>query len=239
MDEAGTMNKSLHFHEFPTKQELAETLSQAVIENLQEAIRSKGKATLLVSGGSTPKALFETLQKKEIDWDKVYVGLCDERWVEPQHPDSNERLIKTTLLQDKAAQAHFIGLYHDNLSPKDASSFCSEQIKSALFPFDVVILGMGNDAHTASLFPHNPKLKEAFDSDNSSLCIAIEPSTAPHSRMSLTLPAILGARHLYLHFEGEEKRALFEHAMQGSDIYEMPIRAILQQKQKNIEVYYA
>ncbi|WP_295421007.1 6-phosphogluconolactonase [Sulfurovum sp.] len=233
------MNKLVHFHTFSNSQSLADALSQKVATDLEAALAKKGKATLLVSGGSTPITLFEKLQKCDIDWSKVRIGLCDERWVPPQHPDSNERLIKQKLMQSYAAKAEFIGMYHDTPSAKDAQLDCAAEIKQKLLPFDVLILGMGKDAHTASLFPHNPKLKEGLDIHNTSLCIALKPLDALHSRMSLTLPAILSADHLYLHFEGEEKRAVYKNALEGNDIYEMPIRALLQQKQKKVEVYYA
>lgn len=105
-------------------------------------------------------------------------------------------------------------------------------------PIDVLILGMGGDAHTASLFPNNVKLEEAFDLAREDLCIAIEPDSAPFMRMSLTLRALLSARHIYLHFEGEEKRKVYEEAMNGEDQHEMPIRSVLNQELKDIEVFY-
>jgi 6-phosphogluconolactonase len=98
---------------------------------------------------------------------------------------------------------------------------------------------MGDDGHTASLFPHNPKLPEALDMNNDTLCIAMTPSTAPHERMSLTLAALLQAHRLYLHFEGEKKRLVFDEAIKNTDANEMPIRALLHQDTKDIEVYYA
>ena len=100
-------------------------------------------------------------------------------------------------------------------------------------------LGMGEDAHTASLFPYNEKLSEAFDLENEALCIAITPQSAPHIRMSLTLRALLSVKHLYLHFEGEKKRAVFEEALENGDHYAMPIRSVLHQDINDIEVYYA
>lgn len=220
-----------------TKQEtLVEMLSQSIASNLEEAIKNKGVATLLVSGGSTPKPLFEMLRKIPLAWDKVKIGLCDERWVDNEHKDSNAHLVQEVLLKDEARLARFVGMYNDEQENRLAEELCSQKLKAELFPFDVLVLGMGTDAHTASLFPNNERIQEAFSSDE--LCITIEPTTAAHKRMSLTLNAILSAKNIYLHFEGKEKRVVYEEALKGEDKESMPIRAVLHQKMKNIEVYY-
>jgi 6-phosphogluconolactonase len=225
-------------HVFSSQEALIEALSQSILENLQKAIDEKGKASLMVSGGSTPKPLFEKLRKAVFAWDKVTIGLCDERWIDVSKEESNEHFVKKHLLQEEAAKAHFVGMYCEDTDIYTAQKICSQKIKEMLFPFDVLILGMGSDAHTASLFPDNIKLEEAFDLKNQNFCIAIEPATAPYTRMSLTRWAILGAKHIYIHFEGKEKIAVYEEAIGGDDIYTMPIRSVLNQEIKEIEVYY-
>ena len=230
---------SRNVHAFSTQDDLIAALSQSITQELQKAINEKGKASLLVSGGSTPKPLFEKLRETSLDWEKVCIGLCDERWISSTHEESNENLVKTHLLQAKASKATFIGMYIEGTDSQDAEILCEKKMKEALFPFDVLILGMGSDAHTASLFPENVKLEKAFDLNNEALCIAIEPTTAPYMRMSLTRQAILSAAHIYLHFEGKEKLAVYEEAIVGEDMYKMPIRSILNQDIKDVEVYYA
>jgi len=230
------MSRSVHA--FTQQDDLTEALSQSIIAQLQEAIATKGKASLLVSGGSTPKPLFAKLKKATLQWDKVTIGLCDERWVPSSHADSNEQFVKDFLMQDKAGKASFVGMYKEGRNAHEAEAVCSQEMQQFL-PFDVVILGMGADAHTASLFPGNEKLEEAFDLKNQDLCISIEPKSAPHMRMSLTLSAILSAEHLYLHFEGKEKLSVYEEAISGDDRHTMPIRSVLNQDIKDIEVYYA
>jgi 6-phosphogluconolactonase len=225
-------------HAFSKQEDLTEALSQSILAQLQKAIETKGKASLLVSGGSTPKPLFEKLKQAPLDWEKVTVGLCDERWVPSSHADSNEQFVKELLLQEKASKANFVGMYKVGMDADEAEEVCSQEMRK-LQPFDVVILGMGTDAHTASLFPENEKLEEAFELKNQNLCISIEPKTAPHMRMSLTLSAILSAEHLYLHFEGKEKLSVYEKAISGADRHTMPIRSVLNQDIKDIEVYYA
>jgi len=234
MGELGMMN---NIHNFEIQNELIEQLSQRIIKNLEEAILKNGKATLLVSGGNTPKPLFEKLSSINIDWEKVVVGLCDERWVSTKHKDSNELFVKSILLKNFARKAQFVPLFQENLLIEDAQEFCSQTVANKLFPFDVVILGMGTDGHTASLFPNNVKLKEALSLDNENLCISMEPEFAPHKRMSLTRSAILGACNIYLHFEGEEKQKIFEKVLEGMDINKMPISSIINQSIKSIEVY--
>ncbi len=225
-------------HAFSEQETLIEALSQSILVNLQKAIDEKGKASLLVSGGSTPKPLFEKLRKAVFAWDKVSVGLCDERWIDVSKEESNENFVKKYLLQEEAAKANFIGMYCEDTEIYTAQKVCSKKMKEMLFPFDVLILGMGADAHTASLFPENIKLEEAFDLKNENFCITIEPTTAPFLRMSLTLRAILSAKHIYIHFEGKEKLAVYEAAIAGEDRYEMPIRAVLNQDIKETEVFY-
>ncbi len=226
-------------HKFDKREELVEELSSRIESQLKEAILTKGKASLIVSGGSTPKPLFERLRRAPIEWDKVTIGLCDERWVPSSHEDSNESFVKRFLLQDKASKAKFAGMYVEGINADEAEGLCSKKLKDSLWPFDVMILGMGTDAHTASLFPNNERLSEAFDENRENICISIKPKTAPHTRMSLSLGAILSSRHLYLHFEGKDKLALYEAAVGGDDRYIMPIRSVLNQNNNDIEVYFA
>ena len=225
-------------HAFSKQESLIEALSQSILTDLKKAIDEKGKASLVVSGGSTPKPLFEKLRKAAFAWDKVFVGLCDERWTDVSTEESNEHFVKKYLLQEEAAKANFIGMYCEDINIYTAQKICSKKMKEMLFPFDVLILGMGTDAHTASLFPENIKLEEAFDLKNQNFCIAIEPTTAPYTRMSLTRSAILGAKHIYIHFEGKEKISVYEEAIAGEDMYTMPIRSVLNQNIKKIEVFY-
>ncbi len=230
---------SRNVHAFSAQDDLIAALSQSIAQALEDAIEAKGKASLLVSGGSTPKPLFQKLSETSLDWEKVSIGLCDERWISSTHEESNENLVETHLLQAKASKATFISMYIEGTESQDAEILCEKKMKEALFPFDVLILGIGSDAHTASLFPENVKLEKAFDLNSEALCIAIEPATAPYMRMSLTRQAILSAAHIYLHFEGLEKLTVYEEAIAGEDMYKMPIRSVLNQEFKDVEVYYA
>jgi 6-phosphogluconolactonase len=231
----GMKNNNEHF--FLEQKELIDTLSSKIIDNLQEAILKKGSASLLVSGGSTPKPLFEKLSSMDIPWEKIKVALCDERWIDKNHKDSNEKLVRDSLLVNFAKKATFISMYQEYIDIEYAQDVCSNIYEKELFPFDVLILGMGNDGHTASLFPNNIKLKEALETTKG-FCICMKPDTAPYERMSLTKTAILSATNIYLHFEGVEKQDVYKKVLEGASSNDMPVSAILNQDKKKIEVYY-
>ena len=229
--------KTNNEHFFLEQEELVNKLSLKIIENLEQEIVNTGKASLIVSGGSTPKPLFEKLSSFDIAWEKVSIALCDERWIDSSHKDSNEKLVRSFLLTNFAKKAKFISMYQENIEVEDAQEICSSIYKNKLFPFTVLILGMGSDGHTASLFPHNIKLKEALET-NDKFCINMKPSDAPYDRMSLTKEAILSANNIYVHFEGEDKQKVYKKMLDGASDFEMPIASILNQDKKIIEVYY-
>jgi 6-phosphogluconolactonase len=128
-------------------------------------------------------------------------------------------------------------MYIPNLDLESAEKECTNIYINELYPFDVIILGMGNDAHTASLFPNNEKLQEAFDLNSEKLCISIKPKTAPYDRMSLNLKAILSAKNIFLHIEGKEKLEVYNRVLKSDDKFEMPILSLLKQEIKQIKVF--
>ena len=232
------MNSNSFLKKFNSKDELVQSLADNICMILENCIKQKGKASLLLSGGNTPKALFEELSSRDILWKNVNIGLVDERWIDISSEDSNENLVKKYLLQNRAKEATFIGMYLEQMNTTYASKICSKIYLKELYPFDITLLGMGTDAHTASLFPNNEKLKEAYSFDNDKLCINIKPTTAPYERVSLTLKAILNSSYIFLHIEGEEKLKVYCEAIKSNDIYTFPISAILNnQSSKEIEVY--
>ena len=193
---------------------LAKALARDVADALSRIITIEGAATLAVSGGSTPQLFFGHLSQADIDWSKITVTLVDERAVDEQSPRSNARLVKASLLQDKAAAARFVTLYQN------------EAAASALYP-DVVVLGMGADGHTASFFPGADRLVEALDPANTEGVMAISAPGAGEPRLTFTFARLIAAASLYLHIEGAEKRRVLEQAQSGSDCAAMPVRAVL------------
>ena len=227
------------FHEFADQQTLCRELSQRICAALQEAIEARGTAGLVVSGGSTPVPLFAALAEISIEWDRVFITLADERWVEVSDRASNEALVREHLLRGQAKAAHFKGLKNSHESAMAGERECEEVLARLPLPFDFVILGMGQDGHTASLFPGAERLGEALDMNSGKLCVAMTPVTAPHERMTLTLPALLHSRRICFHLAGKEKREVYERALAGDSIEEMPVRAVLGQDLVPVDVYWA
>lgn len=225
------------FRLFDSKATLHRVLAHHVAQELTEAIAVKGSASLMLSGGNTPRPFLAELAKENVKWDKVKVGLVDERWVDPASDRSNENLVRTELLGRGAEAASFFGMYREGMSVEAACAEVGAVYKKELFPFDVVILGMGGDGHTASLFPHRPELQHLLN--DPVICGAAEAPVEPVTRLSLSLYAIASAAHCYLHFEGGEKLAVYEEAVSGgNDVTAMPVRAVLNRPDIALEVYY-
>ncbi|MFA7316563.1 MAG: 6-phosphogluconolactonase [Sulfuricella sp.] len=227
------------FKEFNDSATLVAALANQVAELLRSGIRERGRASLAVSGGSTPVPFFAALSEMALDWEKVVITLADERWVDPAEADSNEHLVRRHLLQNRAAAASFVGLKTGAATAVQGEQECEDRLALLPRPFDALILGMGNDGHTASLFPQAARLGEALALDSGKLCMGITPPVAPHERMTLTLPALLHSRRIILHLVGAEKRAVYERALANGPVAEMPIRAVLGQTTAPVTVFWA
>ncbi|QDH71922.1 6-phosphogluconolactonase [Lysobacter alkalisoli] len=221
----------LDTHEFTGGAVLAEALAKAVAANLRAAIARRGSARIALSGGSTPRAFLTELSKQTVDWSRVTVLPVDDRWVPPQSERSNERLLRETLLQGEAAKAKFMPLYRPAPTPESALLPVLVQVANKALPLDVVVLGMGEDGHVASLFPD-------LGADRSGLreiglaprgrtpALAVRTANAPEPRMTLTLSAIFTAPSLYLHIEGAKKRAVLDGAI-NDPRSTLPVRAAM------------
>lgn len=203
---------------------------------LQQAISERGAAYLVVSGGKTPQALFSTLSQTDLGWDKVTVLLADDRWLDDSQPDSNERLVKATLLQHYARAARFISLYANTPSAFDGVAQVLPRI-SALPTFDAVILGMGEDGHTASLFPCSAQISAGL-ADSAPDVLAVKPATAPYERISLSKARLLNSRNIFLHLVGGNKHQVLQQALASTDELAMPIRAFLHHPTTHVVVMY-
>lgn len=212
-------------------------LAEQITSILREAIALRGHAYLVVSGGKTPVALFKLLAQSDLPWEKVIITLADERCVAVNNGDSNERLVKDFLLQHYAKNATFISLYGQHAELSEQLSVIESQIDS-LPTFDVVLLGMGEDGHTASLFPCSEELKDGLDDEAKSLLL-VHPKTAPHARISLSKRRLLNSRIIFLHLVGQKKQSVFSQAMAHRDPCVMPISAFLNNKNANLQVMYA
>ncbi|WP_370164078.1 6-phosphogluconolactonase [Marisediminitalea sp.] len=219
--------------------ESAEALNTAFADDiarlLSDAIASRGKASLMVSGGRTPLPLFQALCNADIDWSNVDVSLVDERWVDEQDDASNTKLVKQNLMVGKAAAARFVDMKSAESDAADAVLDCEARLATMSQPFDVLILGMGEDGHTASLFPCSEQLEAGLDMNSGRVCIATQPTTAPHQRMSLTLPAIVSSRNIFLHLTGDKKRDVLKDALANASATEKPIVAVVNAAQVTLK----
>lgn len=224
--------------EFENASALDIALSEKVAAMLAVSIEEQGSASLVVSGGRTPMGFFHLLSQQVLDWSKVTVLLADERWVDAGHADSNEKLVRENLLINEASQATYLALKNSAEQAVDGEAEC-EAALAGLDTFTVLILGMGDDGHTASLFPGSEALAEGLDMNSGRSCIAVTPLHAPHQRMSLTLPRLLNSQQIVIHISGPSKQEVLQKAQAGDDVMELPIRSILQQQQAPLSIYWA
>jgi 6-phosphogluconolactonase len=233
----------------------AQTLAADVAARLRQAIAARGRAVLHVSGGQSPVALFEALRGQALPWQLVEVSLADERVVPADHPDSNARLVRTHLLQGPASCARFLPLVPPSLAlpepplglraaqsvplPQlaDQADLAGQALR-AQGPADVLVLGMGADGHTASIFAGMPNLMQALDPQGASLCLPVAreglPAGAPHARITQTLAHLLTARHIVLPVRGSDKLQTLRRACQGR---ELPISHVLHQSLAPVAVW--
>ena len=221
-------------HAFKSPVLLAESLALAVARQLGDAIEARGTATLVVSGGRSPVAFFQHLAKQKLDWANVVVSLADERWVPVEHADSNAGLLKRYLLQGPAAKAQFLSLYSASANLEQAAEQ-ADRLLAELPKIDVLVLGMGDDGHTASLFPNSPHLAEALQVDGTRRCWPMLAPTVPHQRLTMSRALLASAQVTVLSISGQSKLATLSDALAGDDVTAMPIRAFLQ---PTLEIYW-
>lgn len=230
---------SARLHELKDGAALAEALADRVSAALADAVAARGKATIAVSGGSTPKAFFKSLSTRDIDWAKVTITLVDERFVPADNPRSNHLLVAENLLQGKAQAANFLPLYRQADSADEAAKIVSRDADALGAPFDVVILGMGTDGHTASFFPGGSNLATAISAETPRGVITMEAEGAGETRLTFTFASLQDARLLVLHIEGQGKKDVLAAAEGDGPETDMPIRAVLRRAATPVDIYWA
>ena len=217
----------------PDRQSWANKAAEKIVELLDGSIASRGEASLVVAGGTTPQPIFNRLSQMHLDWPKVHVGVTDERWVKASHRDSNAHLVRHSLLRNQAKSAHFHPLYIDKPRPSAAVAEAERTISAMPRPFDVVLLGMGTDGHFASLFPGLPETKAGLDLHNPALCVAVDKQQNGYARMSLTISALLHSRLILVAISGRPKRAVALQALAGAG--NTPIATLLSHRKDDLE----
>ena len=212
----------------------AKALAEELAITLKQAIKIEGRAYAALSGGRTPRHVFQYLRQFEIEWSRVVFTLTDERWVRPDHPESNEQLVRKYLLQGPLKDATFISLYSECDDLKMGETNCEIKLQKIKYPFDAVYLGMGEDGHFASLFPKDNALGV-----RDKMCVAIPKTHNRIARISLTVPRILNTKKIYLLFNGKKKKEAYDQAKTASSYHHFPIQLILCQKNVPVNVLLA
>jgi 6-phosphogluconolactonase len=187
---------------FESKSLLEVDLAQRIAAILRTEIEEKGSATLLLSGGSTPKNLYQKLGEIDLDWSKVHVGLVDERFVPQDSPYSNETLIRESLMTGNASKAHFHSMVIDPLNYEGNLKLAITE-NEVFSNTDVIILGMGDDGHTASLFP-NDELSDAAAISQELMANTTSPNE-PSKRITFCGPILQSGKHIFLMITGAKK----------------------------------
>ena len=223
-------------HLFAAAAQTAQALAIAVAQNLKDGVQRRGRAALIVAGGRTPIEFLDHLARQPLAWSEVSVSLTDERCVPADHPDRNEAQVRRHLLQGTAASARFVPLLGSGASCEQLQ-LAQQALATLPWPSDAVVLGMGEDGHTASLFPGAPGSAPALDARACERVALVAPSTAPHRRISLTLSALLDTRAVMILIQGRGKRIAIERAA-DTDPHTYPIGAFLSQQSVPVHLYY-
>lgn len=214
----------MEFVEYPDRDMLLLTLARKLTSDLGKELRGNDRVTFCVPGGTTPGPIFDVLCEQDLDWDRVAVVLNDERWVPEDSPRSNTALLRKRLLISKASKATLIPLFKDGVGAEDAMEELSEGLAPHL-PISVLLLGMGADMHTASLFPGADNLIAALAAD-APLLMPMRAEGAGEPRITLTAPVLKAAHNIHVVITGVEKRAALERA-QSLPPEDAPIGAVL------------
>jgi len=222
---------------FETRKAASDAAAEKIAAAMKRRLDAQKSASLVVSGGTSPIDCFAALSETDLDWQRVEVLASDERWVPANHEDSNEKLIREGLLTGKATSASFIPFFSPGMSPADRCRELDEDIRFIAFPFACSLLGMGADGHFASLFPDADNLDAGLDPESTTLCIPVTTASSPYARISLTLSALARSDEIVLLFFGDDKRRVFEDAVNGNETY--PVRRLLMQKHAPVNSYWA
>lgn len=224
-------------HFFDSREKASLAAAAHIGAALTKRLASNPEASMVVTGGSSPTQCYSALAKADLNWDRVQLLLSDERWVPPAHADSNERMLRNTLLVHNAASAELLPLYDPDRSVSEKSDALNAAAGTFSLPFACSLLGMGSDGHIASLFPDSKELESHLDVDNSKFFVPVETGASPHPRISLTLSALMHSDQILLLFFGDDKRATYNRAKSSSN--ELPVSRLLFQRRAPVHVFWA
>ncbi len=210
--------------EAASRADAAARVAGLIVARLSDAIDSRRPASLVVTGGTSPRPVYNRLARAALDWARVTITLSDDRWVPADHPDSNEALVRESLLTGPlGGGARFVGLVNDAATAEAGLAGTERRLAGIRRPFDAVYLGMGDDGHIASLFPGRPEVGE-----RRRLCVAGLAPVAPRQRISLTAPMLLDARQIVLMIS-RQKLPVLDRAREPGPASDYPVRLLLHQ----------
>jgi 6-phosphogluconolactonase len=203
---------------FANVQELSLRAAQAAVRTINDSVRATGRCSVVLSGGNTPRMLYTLLASKfraEIPWAQTHLFWGDERYVSPDDSESNYRMAKETLLDHVPCPARNIHPMPTHCASADAAARDYEKTLRGYFGadwphFDLCLLGLGEEGHTASLFPGSPALREL-----TRWVVAVETPAVPPLRLTLTLPALTRAAHIFVLVAGSTKASALRHVLTG------------------------
>lgn len=224
------MIETFTYKSFSARDEMVTSAATQIAEAVKTAVAQRGAASLMLSGGSSPRPVYERLSEMDLPWDRVTIGLVDDRWIERGQAGSNETFLDETLLKGKAKSAKFIGLKTKDANPVAGIATSEAQLSAIPQPFDVCVMGMGLDGHTASWFPNSNGLKESLDPKNANTVIAIDARGCPVAgdhpdRITLTLSAVMASKQIILMIPGAGKADVFK-ASADKSVYDAPVKAL-------------
>lgn len=214
----------MNFIEYTDRDLMMVDLANRIAGELTQALMTGDRASLAVPGGTTPAPLFDALSGVGLDWSRVDILLTDERWVPEDSPRSNTRLLRERLLVGNCAGARLVPMFLPDMSAEEAMPILGDGVRKVL-PLTTVLLGMGTDMHTASIFPGADKLETAL-SPNAPPLVAMRAPGADEPRITLSAPVLNGAMNKHLLITGTDKRAALTRA-EGMDPNTAPIRAVM------------
>ena len=211
--------------EYPDREMMMIDVANQLADQLSEVTRRGEEALFVVPGGTTPGPIFDSLSGVDLKWGQVRIMLSDERWVPESSERSNTRLLRERLFVDQAAAANYLPLYAQADTPEERLEELATAIRPHL-PITVLLLGMGADMHTASLFPGADRLAEAM-ADDAPILVPMRAPGAPEPRVTLSAPVLAGAIHKHIVITGSEKREALRKARTLGDPMLAPVAAVL------------
>lgn len=234
---------TLKINSYDDMYELSKAVSVLILSKLVASLNAAGKASLMLSGGSTPRETYASIGKEKIAWENVDIGMVDDRWVGQLSPGSNAAMIHQSLLSKPNVQTKFHPLKTASDNLEMGCEVANLKYHKIYRPYTCLVLGMGLDGHTASWFPQAEGIEEALNPRSSKIVVPVRPKQSDVTgdyleRATLTLSAVNEAKNVYLLISGQKKLDLFNRVLAEPNS-ELPIRAAIDTLGARLNVFWA